>query len=121
MFFEFLNAVITLDLNWLAWLFFSNFHYLFLFVLICFFFFGPSIKKVVIATALFCPLAWVWVDFEMMSGWFLFVGGFLGIYYITKMVVLMFAEDVPALRKHLVIISELQFVVLFLAYNLILA
>lgn len=120
MFFEFLNAAISLDLNWLAGLFFSNFHYLFLFAAICFFFFGPSTKKAVIATALFCPLAWVWVDFELMSGWLLFVGGFLGIYYITKVVVLAFAEDVPALRNHLVIVSEMQFVALFLFYNLFL-
>jgi len=120
MFFEFLNAVISLDVSWLATVLFSNFHYLFLYAIICYFFFGPGLKKTAVSTLLFIPLAWIWVDFEMMSGMLLFVGGFLGIYYITKFIVLAFAEDVPALKNHLVIVSEVQFVALFLIYNFVL-
>lgn len=98
MFFEFLNAVLNLDLNWLAMVFFSNLHYLFLFAMICFYYWGPSVKKAVVAMGLLILVCWTWVDFEMMSGWLLFVGGFLSIYYITKLMVVAFAEDMPSLR-----------------------
>lgn len=121
MFFEFLNALLNLDLNWLAGLFFSNLHYLFFFVMICFYYWGPSLKKVVVAAFLLVLVAWTWVDFELLSGWVLFVGGFLSIYYITKIMVVAFAEDMPQLKDHLVLVNELQFLALFLAYNLFMA
>lgn len=118
MFFEFLNAVITLDLGWLVGLFVNNFHYLFFFAMICFFFFGPSIKKTIIATAMICVVAWMWVDFEIMSGWGLFLASFLGIYYITKIAVNIFAEDIPSLKNHMVLVNEVQFIALFVFFNL---
>lgn len=120
MFFEFLNAAISLDVNWLAGLLFNNFHYLFAFAAICFFFWGPSTKKVAISVFLFCLVAWTWVDFELMSGWILFGGAFLSIYYITKFAILTFAEEVPALRNNMVVISEAQAIGLIIIYNLFL-
>ncbi len=119
MFLEFLNAVISLDLNWLAGLFFSNFHYLFAFGAICFFFFGPSTKKAIIATAMICVIAWSWVDFELISGWGLFLASFLSIYYISKVAVNVFAEDLPGLKKHMDLVNEAQFILLFVFFNLL--
>ena len=118
MFFEFLNAVITLDLNWLVSIFVNNLHYLFLFGMLYFFFFGPSIKKTAVATILLSIVAWLWVDFETMSGWGIFLASFLSIYYITKIVVMIFAEDIPALKNNLVIVSEVHFISLLVVFNL---
>lgn len=120
MFFEFLNAVISLDVNWLAWLFFANLHYLFLFVAVGFFFFGPKMRKAAISALLLAFSAWALVDFQNISGWAILVGGFLAIFYITKIAVLTFAEDVPYLKKHLVLVSELHFVSILIFYNLFL-
>ncbi len=120
MFFEFLNAVITLDLNWLVTVFSSNFHYLFLFAMLCFFFWGPSVKKTVIATIVLFTAAWIWFDFQIFTGWAWAVPVFLAIYYITKIGIVTFAEDMPQLRKHLVLIQELHFVGLFVVFNLFL-
>jgi len=118
MFFEFLAAVISLDVNWLAGLLFNNLHYLFFFAAAAFFFWGPSTKKTVISMALLISVIWIWVDFDMISGWAVLVGAFLSIYYITKIVVLTFAEDVPFLRNNLVIVTEVHFLGLVVAYNL---
>jgi len=120
MFFEFLNAVITLDLKWLADTVFLNLHYLFVFFALSYLFWDRKFKKAVFATLLFCLVAWAWGDFENVFGWFLFAGGFLSIYYVTKLVVLTFAENIPELKNNLVLVSELQFLLLFAAYNLFL-
>ena len=120
MFFEFVNAVISLDLTWLASLFFNNLHYLFAFAALCFFFWGPSTRKVAIALALFIPTVWIWVDFQTVSGWAILAGGFLSVYYITKFTVLTFAEDIPFLKNNLVIISELHGIGLIIFYNIFL-
>ncbi len=117
MFFEFLKAVITLDLDWFVWVFCNNLHYLFLLTALCFFFFGPKVKKTAVATFLVCLMAWYWVDFELLSGWLLFVGGFLALYYITKIAVLTFANDIPVLKNNLVIVSEAQFLSILIIYN----
>jgi len=120
MFFEFLNAVITLDFAWIAGLFFSNLHYLFFFAIFCFFFWGPSTKKAVISMALLIPTIWLWVDFSTISGWVILAGGFLSIYYITKIFILTFANDIPALKNNLIIVSEVHGVALIIIYNLFL-
>ncbi len=120
MFFEFLAAVISLDVNWLAGLLTSNFHYLFFFAAIGFFFWGPSTKKAIISTGLITLVCWIWVDFQTVSGWAILVGGFLSIYYITKLAVLTFADDVPFLKNNLIIVTEIHGIVLIIGYNLFL-
>ena len=120
MFFEFLTALINLDLNWLVMLFFSNLHYLFLFAIICFFYWGPSTKKIVISMAIIIPTMWLWADFDSLSGWAIFIGSFLSIFYITKFAVLTFANDVPFLKENLIIINEIQGLGLLVFYNLFL-
>lgn len=121
MFFEFLNAVISLDLNWLAGLFFNNLHYLFAFAAVCFFFWEPSNKKLVIAFILISLDFWVWADFEVFSGWGIFVGGFLSLYYISKIALLTFAHDIPQLKKYFVVISTIQALAALVIFNIFLS
>ena len=117
MFLEFLNRLLSLDIAWFVWLVTANVFWIFAFFAICFFFWDKDKTKAVAGMMMLSILAWLWVDFEMISGIVLFVGGFLGIYYITKVAVLVFAADMPALRDKLVIVSELQFIVLLIIYN----
>ena len=118
MFFEFLAAVISLDVNWLAGLLFSNLHYLFVFGAIGFFFWGNSVKKMAVIAVMFPILMWTWVDFEILSGWIWAVPAFMAIYYISKIAVLTWAEDTPQLKSKLVIISEIQALALIAIFNL---
>ena len=118
MIFDFFNAIISLDAGWFVWMLQNNLVYLFAFIALCFFFWEKNLKKTIAATILLSIVAWAWVTFEMVSGWVLFVGGFLAVYYITKLAILIFAQDVPQLKNKLIIISEIQFLVLVVAYNL---
>jgi len=120
LFFEFLNAVISLDLNWIAGLIAGNLHYLFAFAAVCFFFWGPSTKKLPIAFILLSLDFWLWADFEAFSGWGIYVGGFLSLYYISKIAVLAFFQDIPQLKKYFVVISTLQAITALVAFNLFL-
>ncbi len=120
MFFEFVQAVLTFDLNWLATLLFSNFHYLFAFVAACFFFWNGNVKKTIVAFFLLSIVIWAAGDFSTVSGWMWAVGGFFSIYYISKVAVMAFAETVPQLRRHLVFVSAAQFWILFIIYNMFL-
>ena len=117
MFFEFLAAVISLDVNWLVGLLFNNFHYLFFFAALAFFFWGPSTKKAAISTGLIILVAWSWIDFQTVTGCVILAGGFLSLYYITKIAVLTFADDVPFLKNNLVIVTEIHGLALIIGYN----
>ncbi len=118
MFFQFLEALLSLDLAWFVWIVEHNIIWAFAFFAMCFFFWDGKMKKAGGATLLLIMTAWIWVDMESVSGLILFVGGFLSVYYITKVAVMTFAEDSPILRKHLVLVGEIQFVVVLLAYNI---
>ncbi len=120
MFFEFLNALVNFDFVWIAGLLFSNFHYVFFFACVCFFFWGPSTKKTIISMAIIIPTMWLWADFDSISGWAIFVGSFLSIFYITKFAVLTYANDVPFLKNNLIFINEIQGLGLLIFYNLFL-
>jgi hypothetical protein len=118
MFFEFLNAVINLDIAWLAGLLFNNIHYLFAFVAILFFFFEGKTKSIAIGFFVFCLVAWAFQDFESTSGWIYFAGGFLFLNYLLKIASLTFAESVPGLSKHMLVVNFISAYALLVAYNI---
>ena len=118
MFFDFLDALLSANVGWFTWLLIHNVFWVFAFLALGFFFWEGNMRKVIPAFFLLGIVAWTWVDFELKSGWVLFVGGFLAVYYITKIAVLAFAEDTPSLQKRLIIVSELQFLLLVVIYNL---
>ena len=120
MLFEFINAVLTLDFEWLAGLVFSNFHWLFAFAAMMFFFFEGKTKLVIGNFFFFCILAWAFVDFETTSGWLFFVGGFLALNYLVKIASLTFAQADPKLSKHLLIVNFVAFYILWTIYNIFL-
>ncbi len=120
MFFEFVQAVLTLNVNWLAWLISANWHYFFAFAACCFFFWNGNVKKAIVAFFLLSIVVWAAADFSTVSGWMWAVGGFFAIYYISKIAVMVFAESVPQLKRYLVVVSVVQFWVLFIIYNMFL-
>ena len=118
MLFEFFHRVITLDFSWLITLVANNLLFLFLFAALIFFFFDG--KRVAIGVVAFSILVWAWMDFELISGLAVLAGGFLVIYYITKMAVLMFVNEMPELKTKLIWVSEAQFLLVFVIYNIFL-
>lgn len=120
MFFDFVNALLNFDIAWLAWLVGANIIFLFAFIALCFFFWEGNTKKIIAGVFLLSIVAWLWVDFEIMSGWSLLVGGFLAIYYVTKFLVLVFVENSPSLKNKLIAVSEIHFLLLLIGYNLFL-
>jgi len=118
MFFEFVHAVLTLDLNWLAWLLFANLHYLFAFAALIFILFNGKTKSVLPGFIFFFLLCWAFTDFTDVSGWVFFVGGFLGLNYIAKIGSLTFAASDPKLEKYMLAVNFVITYSLWAAYNL---
>jgi len=118
MLFEFFYRLISLDTNWLVSLKANNLHWLFLITVLIFIFFDG--KKVVLGVIAFFLVGWAWGDFELISGLAVFAGGFLMIYYLSKIAVMIFAENQPELKNKLIWISELQFIIVFMCYNIFL-
>jgi hypothetical protein len=120
MLFDFLNALLSLDIGWFIWMLKANIIYLFAFSAICFFFWEKNMRKVPVAVLLFIIVAWSWVTFAMISGWVFLAGSFLAINYILKIASLTVAEETPALKNKLPLVNELLFVALLIGYNLLL-
>ncbi|MBN1940712.1 MAG: hypothetical protein JW772_00860 [Candidatus Diapherotrites archaeon] len=116
MLFEFFHSLMSLDINWFVTLIGNNLIWLFMFTALIFFFFNG--KKVVAGVIVFSLVAWAWMDFETYGGIVIFAGGFLAIYYITKLAVLMFAENTPELSSKLIWITEIHGILLIVAYNI---
>ena len=57
------------------------------------------------------------MDFEVLTGLAWSGASFLLLYYITKLAVLAWAENSKTLQKHLILISEIQFLSLLLIYT----
>ncbi len=118
MLFEFFSHLISLDFAWIISLIGSNLHWLFAITALIFFFFNG--KKIILGVIAFFLLGWAWGDFELISGMIVFGAGFLVIYYLTKLIVLIFAENQPELKNKLIWISEIQFLAVFILYNIFL-
>ncbi|AJF60803.1 MAG: hypothetical protein QT03_C0001G1324 [archaeon GW2011_AR10] len=104
---EILAHLATLDGAWvLAWPLRNPMMTFMFFSVIFIFMEGQNIIRgsIVIFATLFAFL-----DFEKVLGIPFFVGSFLLIYYISKLIVLAIAENNRYLRKYLIFINELQF------------
>jgi len=118
MFFEFLNALLNFDIDWLAWILFANLHYLFLYAALLFILMDGKLKSAVPAFFFFCVVAWAFVDFQNISGWVFFVGGFLALSYVTRIAVLTYASADPKLFKYFIPLNFIVIYALWAAYNL---
>ena len=112
---EFLTHLLSLDINWIVTFLLGNLLAIFLLFAVIFIFLEG--KKPVYAFLVLAFLIMVWQDFEHYTGAVVFAGSLLAIYYITKLVVLTFAETTPWLKDKLIILEELQFLTVFIIYN----
>lgn len=116
MFFEALQQLLELNLGWFVDLVLLNPHYLFAFFAAIYFFYEG--KDVLLGFLFFVFVLYIVSSLNMVFGWVLFVGGFLSVYYISKVVVLIFTENSPVLSRYSVLISTTQAYVVWVVYNL---
>ena len=62
-------------------------------------------------------ILWTLSEFEKVTNIAIFVGGFLTIYYLTKLALLSITEDSTLLKKYFVPISAIQAYTVLLIYN----
>ncbi|MFH1544570.1 MAG: hypothetical protein ABIE23_00545 [archaeon] len=113
--FEFLQAIMNFDVGWVINIIMSNILWTFIFFMICWYFFPgwKSIKFFII----FSVTVWFILDFYNSIDIAILAGGFLFIYYISKMIIFAFAEQVEGLKDKLPLLSEIQFVIMIIAFN----
>lgn len=110
-FIEALHALLNFDLAFFVDIFLNNLFWLFAFyVMVQIFFEGKNTLQWFL---IWIIEIWIILDWEHLTGFVFTAGGFLVIYYITKIAFLAYAENIPALKKHLVLLSAVH------AYSLI--
>ncbi len=115
MFFEALLHLLELDLGWFIYIALTNLHYLFAFATVMYIF--RDYKSMWYGLILLTFAVWGYDKLPNFTGMVIWVGGFLAIYYITKIIVLMLAEDHPIFKKHLFLISGIQLWITLIVYN----
>ena len=113
-FFEMLLRLFTLDIGWYVSAIMANLLWIFLVTVIMYYFLGG--KNVLKGVILFFINAHLWIAVGNMYGIVIIAGGFLGVYYITKLATVMFSETIPGLRRWTILVASLQFFVLLIAY-----
>ena len=114
-FLELLQRALALDIGFFIDFVLGNLFWEFAFYSLIYFFYNG--KRVLYFAIIFTIMMWAWVDLEHISGLYWTVGSFLLIYYITKIATVAIVESTPRLKRYVVIISSLQFYVLFLVYQ----
>ncbi len=113
---EFLSHVVMLDIPWLLGFILGNLLWVFMFAAIVYYFWeGEHFLEAFILLPI---TMFSYAALERTIGLVMFVGGFLMIYYVSKLVILKFAEETPALRKYIVPISTLQALAAWVLYNI---
>jgi len=107
MFLEILTHLAALDFAWvLAWPLRNP---MMTFMLITVFYMFLEGQKIVSGSFVIFVALFAFLDFEKAIGIPFFVGKFVMIYYVTKLAVLVIAENNEVLKKYLKFINELQF------------
>ena len=115
MFFEAVQALFSLDLLFFIEIFMENLLWVFMFIALMYFFFDG--KRTIYFSFLFVLVMWAWADLEPLTGLVWTSAFFLLFYYLSKIALIGFTESSPSLKKYTIIISTLQFYILFLIFN----
>jgi len=114
-FFEAIQALLSLDISFFVGIAIDNIFWIFAFYALIFYFMEG--KRTIYFFLLLTVLIFAFIDFESITliGWS--AASFLLIYYITKLAVLAWAENSPSMKNKLVLISEIQFLGLLIIYT----
>ena len=115
LFFEAMQALFALDLGFFIDIFMNNLFWVFAFYVMLYIFFDG--KNMVYWFIFWSFLVWAIVDFQDLTGIVFTAGGFLFLYYLSKIALLGFAESVPGLRRYMVVISTVSAYTLMVVYT----
>ena len=115
MFFEMAQHLLSLAIGWFADLLMGNLFWVFAFIAIMYFF--TEGRKVPLAAAILVVDIFALTAMTDMSGMIFLSGGFLGIYYITKIIFLKLVEDSKSFRRWMIPASAIHGLVLIVIYN----
>lgn len=116
---EVLSHLLSFDFGWIFSLLINNLPWIFAMGAAAYFFFqgkNPLLGFIVLVTFI-----WSLMDFTKSIGWLYLVAGFLTVHYITRMAMLTFASDVPALKNKLLLIAAFQYWIWLTIFNLFFA
>ena len=108
----------ALDFAWIAGLILSNLHWVFALFAAGFLFYDG--KKAIMPFLTIVFLLWAFFDFSAVTGWAFAVAGFIALHYISRVAIMTFCEDVEKLRDILPVIFVLQFLTVFVIFNIFL-
>src|SRR3989344_5311586 len=106
MLFDAIAATLTLNLNWWVWIIMNNLFWLVGFMAAAYFFYGS--KKTFSGFIMITFLTWTVIEFNVYSGWVWNIAFFLALYYITRLALLGFIENVPGMQKKIPFILSMQ-------------
>lgn len=113
---DLISAIVSLDIGWFIHAFMDNLLWVFIFILMATLF-APGKKALVyFFIASFCVL--VGIAWTASVGWLYLVGLFFFLNYISRVAILVFAENVKGLENYLPFIAVIQFVVVLFIFNM---
>jgi len=118
-FFEAVYALLNLDFAFFVNIIASNIMWVFIWFCVVFFLFDG--KKTIYFFVLFSILFWAFFDFGGLTGLTFISATFLLLNYLSKLSVIAWAENTPALKNNLIMVSETLFFTLLLVYTFFLS
>jgi len=112
------NAM-SLNLGWFVELILGNLFFVFGFLAMMYYFFEG--KKLIKTTIVITLVLYAVTDFEKVTGFVIIVPAFLAIHYIAKLAVLGFAETIPALKRWMMVVNNLELIAAFFIFNIFIA
>lgn len=115
---EFFARLFSLNLQWIVDFILNNILWVFAFAA-CGYFFYPN-KKLFYGFLFITFMNWSILDFTKAVGWVVLDPGYFSITIMAMFAVLFFAEADENLRKNLVFINSLRFIIVLIVFNLFL-
>ncbi len=118
-FFEVIQALFHLDGSFFIDIFMNNLLWFFIFYSAIYYFFGG--KNTLFYTIVLTLNIFAFLDLETTSGIAITSAGFLILFYLTKLALMLFTENSKSMQKYIVIISTISGYTVLILYNFFLS
>jgi hypothetical protein len=96
----------------------ANLNYSFAFLCFAVLFLGKiNFSRIIIATFVVAIELWAYSEFSIVAGWTFLSGSFLLIFYATRFLLLVFAEETTSLKNKMVPLMLAQYLLVYIAFN----
>ena len=115
----FMYNLLSLNLSWFYHQIVDSFAIVVLMFFVCYFFVDRNLKLTFLVWAAFFINCWTLTDFTVGLGWVFYTGSFIFVLYISRFLVLVFAEASEKLKNKLPLLTTIQFLALLVIWNLL--